>query len=251
MGQGHFDHPVQQILEDAAARWPNHTALNFMGRRISYAELEDLANRAATGLQKLGVGPGIHVGLYLANTPHYLIALFGALKAGGTVVNYSPLDAAKVLEHKIEDSQTDFLITLDVASLYPQMAPMLDSTRLKKLIVGNVAEMSGNPEAVHAQMQATKQLANVPSDDRHVTFRSLLDNDGIYRSYSIADLSDAIALLQYTGGTTGLPKGAMLTHANLTAATNQCIETTRTEPPTLEEARSACWRCCRRSISMP
>ncbi|MCO5130598.1 MAG: long-chain fatty acid--CoA ligase [Xanthobacteraceae bacterium] len=226
---------VQQILEQSAARWPNNPALNFMGRRISYAELEDFANRAATGLQKLGVGPGVHVGLYLANTPHYLISLFGVLKAGGTVVNYSPLDAAKVLEHKIEDSQTDFLITLDLTSLYPQMAPMLGTTRLKKIIVGNVAEMSGNPEAVNAQMQATKQLASVPNDDRHLTFKALLDNDGIYRSYPVADPADTVALLQYTGGTTGLPKGAMLTHGNLTAATNQCVETTHTDPPTLIE----------------
>jgi long-chain acyl-CoA synthetase len=227
--------PVQQILEDAAAKWPNNSAIDFMGRKITFAELNDLANRAAAGLQKLGVGPGIHVGLYLANTPHYLISLFGVLKAGGTVVNYSPLDAAKVLEHKIEDSQTDFLVTLDLAALYPQMAPMLGHTRLKKLIVGNVAEMSGNPQAVNAQMQATKQLASVANDDKHLTFQALLDNDGIYRSYPIADLTDAIALLQYTGGTTGLPKGAMLTHGNLTSATNQCVETTRTDPPTLDE----------------
>jgi len=227
--------PVPQILEDAAAKWPGKSAIDFMGRKITFAELNDLANRTAAGLQKLGVGPGVHVGLYLANTPHYLIGLFGVLKAGGTVVNYSPLDAAKVLEHKIEDSQTDFLITLDLASLYPQMAPMLGSTRLKKIIVGDVAEMTGNPDAVKAQMQATKQLASVPSDDRHLTLQALLDNDGIYRSYPIGDLTDAIALLQYTGGTTGLPKGAMLTHANLTAATNQCVETTRTEPPTLDE----------------
>jgi long-chain acyl-CoA synthetase len=227
--------PVQQILEDAAANWPGNPAIDFMGRKITFTELNDLANRAAAGLQKLGVGPGIHVGLYLANTPHYLISLFGVLKAGGTVVNYSPLDAAKVLEHKIEDSQTDFLITLDLAALYPQMAPMLGTTRLKKLIVGNVAEMSGNPQAVNAQMQATRQLAGVANDDKHLTFKVLLDNDGIYRSYPIADLTDAIALLQYTGGTTGLPKGAMLTHGNLTSATNQCVETTRTDPPTLDE----------------
>ncbi|MGX9392087.1 long-chain-fatty-acid--CoA ligase [Nitrobacteraceae bacterium UC4446_H13] len=227
--------PVQQILEDAAANWPGNPAIDFMGRKITFTELNDLANRAAAGLQKLGVGPGIHVGLYLANTPHYLISLFGVLKAGGTVVNYSPLDAAKVLEHKIEDSQTDFLITLDLAALYPQMAPMLGTTRLKKLIVGNVAEMSGNPQAVYVQMQATRQLASVANDDKHLTFKVLLDNDGIYRSYPIADLADAIALLQYTGGTTGLPKGAMLTHGNLTSATNQCVETTRTDPPTLDE----------------
>ena len=229
--------PVQQILEESASKWPNNPAVDFMGRKISYSELDDLANRAANGLQKLGVKPGVHVGLYLPNTPHYLVGLFGVLKAGGTVVNYSPLDAAKELEHKIEDSQTDFLITLDMASLYPQMAAMLSKTRLKKLIVGNLGEMSAQPDAVNAQMQATKQLSSVPNDDRHITFQALLDNDGIYRNYPIADPTDAIAVLQYTGGTTGLPKGAMLTHANLTAATSQCIETTRTNPPTLDEGK--------------
>ena len=229
--------PVQQILEESASKWPNNPAVDFMGRKISYSELDDLANRAAKGLQKLGVEPGVHVGLYLPNTPHYLVSLFGVLKAGGTVVNYSPLDAARVLEHKIEDSRTDFLITLDMASLYPQMAAMLGKTRLKKLIVGNLGEMSAQPDAVNAQMLALQQLSSVPNDDRYIPFQSLLDNDGSCRSYPIADLTDAIAVLQYTGGTTGLPKGAMLTHANLTAATNQCIETTHTDPPTLDEGK--------------
>jgi long-chain acyl-CoA synthetase len=113
--------PVQQILEDSAARWPNNPALDFMGKKVSYDELNELANRAAKGFQKLGVKAGVHVGIYLPNTPHYLISFFGVLKAGGTVVNYSPLDAEKVLEHKVEDSETDFIVTLDLASLYPQM----------------------------------------------------------------------------------------------------------------------------------
>jgi len=226
--------PVQEILESSAARWPSASAIDFMGRHISYAELNDMADRVATGLQKLGVKPGIHVGLYLPNTPHYLISLFGVLKAGGTVVNYSPLDAEKVLEHKVEDSETDFLITLDLASLYPQMGHLLGKTRLKKLIVGTLSEMAGNPAAVHAQMQAAKQLVTIPNDERYVAFTALMDNDGIYRSYPATDLTETVAVLQYTGGTTGLPKGAMLTHANLSAATEQCIETTRTDPPVLE-----------------
>ena len=102
--------PIQGVLEDAAARWPDHPAIDFMGRRIRYGELAGLARRAAKGLQSLGVGPGVHVGLYLANSPHYAIAFFGVLLAGGVVVNYSPLDADKVLEHKIDDSQTDIAI---------------------------------------------------------------------------------------------------------------------------------------------
>ncbi|MBS0317805.1 MAG: long-chain fatty acid--CoA ligase, partial [Proteobacteria bacterium] len=212
-------------------------AVEFMGRRLNYRELGALTDRVAKGLQQLGVKPGVHVGLFLPNTPHCYIAFFGVLKAGGTVVNYSPLDAAKVLEHKIADSRTDFLFTLDLAALYPQMAAMLGNTRLKKLIVGNIAEMTAAPDAVAAQMKAGRQLADVAWDDRHVRFASLLDNDGAYTRYSVADPKDALAVLQYTGGTTGLPKGAMLTHANLTAACAQYTESIHYDPPLLEPGR--------------
>lgn len=229
--------PVQQILEDSAARWPNNPALDFMGKKVSYDELNKLANRAASGFQKLGVKPGVHVGIYLPNTPHYLISFFGVLKAGGTVVNYSPLDAEKVLEHKVEDSETDFIVTLDLAALYPQMGRLLGHTRLKKLVVGNLAEMSAQPELVKDQLGAANQLANVPADNKHLTFHDLLENDGIYEIYPVTDVANTIAVLQYTGGTTGLPKGAMLTHANLSAATSQCLETTRGDPPVLEPGK--------------
>src|SRR4029079_4891306 len=128
--------PVQQILERSAGEWPDRPALDFMNKTILYRELNDLANRAAKGFQKLGVRPGVHVGLYLPNTPHYIIAFFGVMKAGGRVVDHSPLDGARELEFKIGDSETDFLVTLDVKALYPNMAGMLGKTRLKKLIVG-------------------------------------------------------------------------------------------------------------------
>ena len=212
---------VQQILDDTVARYPDNPAIEFMGKRIAYRELGDLVNRAARGLQKLGVKPGVHVGLFLPNSPHYIISFLGVLKAGGTVVNYSPLDAAKVLEHKIEDSRTDFVITLDMAALYPQMAGMLGKTRLKKLIVGNLAEMAADPAAVAAELKAGKQVSAPQWDDRHVSFAELLNNDGKYEAYPIGDPTEAIAVLQYTGGTTGLPKGAMLTHANLNCAARQ------------------------------
>lgn len=229
--------PVQNFLGASVAKFGDRPAVDFAGRRISYRELGDLTDRAARGLQKLGVKPGVHVGLYLPNTPHYLIAFFGVLKAGGTVVNYSPLDAAKVLEHKIEDSCTDLLITLDMVSLYPQMAAMLGKTRLKTLIVGNLAEMSPASDAVAAQMKAAGQTSEVAWDDSHVSFAQLLDNDGKFESHPIADPADAIAVLQYTGGTTGLPKGAMLTHANLDSAARQSWETAGGDPPVLREGQ--------------
>lgn len=213
--------PVQQLLDDAVRRWPDRPALEFLGRTISYRELGELAGRAAKGLQRLGVGPGVHVGLFLPNSPHYPIAFFGVLKAGGTVVNYSPLDAERVLAHKIEDSETDLLVTLALAGLYPQIGRLLGASRLKKLIVGNLADYSGQPAAVHAHLQATQQLVGVPEDERHIRFDALLANRGDFESHALGDLTQAVVVLQYTGGTTGLPKGAMLTHANLSAACAQ------------------------------
>jgi long-chain acyl-CoA synthetase len=228
---------VQRLLDDTAQKWPAKFAIDFMGKRMTYRELLDLTNKAAKGLQQLGVKPGVHVGLYLPNTPHYIISFFAILKAGGTVVNYSPLDAEKVLEHKVEDSETDFLITLDLSLLYPQMERLLGKTRLKKLIVGEIAEMTPAPDAVRAQMKAGNQLSEVPADERHVRFSELLANDGRYETYPIRDPKEAIAVLQYTGGTTGLPKGAMLTHANLTATNNQYIETMSGDQTVLEEGK--------------
>ncbi|MCC8961403.1 long-chain fatty acid--CoA ligase [Bradyrhizobium sp. Pear76] len=229
--------PVQRILDEAVAKWPMRPAIDFMGKRITYGELGRLTDRVAKGLQLLGVKPGVHVGLYLPNTPHYIIAFFGILKAGGTAVNYSPLDAAKVLEHKIEDSRTDILITLDMVSLYPQMAAMLGKTRLKKLVVGTVGEFTADPDKVIGEMKAAKQLSAVTWDDNHVSFGQLIHNDGACEAYAIDDPSGTIAVLQYTGGTTGLPKGAMLTHANLTSACQQYRATTAGSPPVLVDGQ--------------
>ena len=216
---------VHQVLDDAADRWPTHYALDFMGRRTRYGELQSLVNRAAQGFQRLGVKPGVHVGLFLPNTPHYVIAFFGVLKAGGTVVNYSPLDAARTLEHKIEDSETDILVTLDLAVLYPTMQKLLGASRLKTLVVGAIDEMSAQPGAVRQQLAQANQLAEVLWDERHLRFDQLLDNDGDFTAVPMGDPADTLAVLQYTGGTTGLPKGAMLTHANLTSAVGQFAAT--------------------------
>jgi len=209
---------VQSVLEKAAERFGPKPALDFVNKRTSYAELDALANRAAAGFQKLGVKPGVHVGLYLPNTPHYIIAFFGVLKAGGVVVNYSPLDALPTLQSKVNDSETDILVTLDLASLYPQAEKLLASTRLKTLVIGEFAEMTPAPAPVKAQMAAAGMLAEVKRDDAHVAFGELIDSDGRYRSHPLGALTDELAVIQYTGGTTGSPKGAMLTHANLTAA---------------------------------
>jgi long-chain acyl-CoA synthetase len=219
--------PVYEILDTAAERFGDRPAVEFMGKRATYRQLHALANRAAKGFQQLGVRPGVHVGLFLPNTPHYLVAFFGVLKAGGVVVNYSPLDAAQVLAHKVEDSETSILVTLDLPMLLPQMEPLVGHGPLRTLVVGGLADLARFPEFAGPHEDAK------PDANGRVSFDALLANDGAYTPYPIGDPAETLAVLQYTGGTTGLPKGAMLTHGNLTAATSQYLETTKVDPPVL------------------
>ena len=210
--------PLTQLLGDAVARWPARTALRFEGRSFSYGKLAELSDRMAQGLRRLGVGPGTHVGLYLPNTPHYIVSFFAVLKTGATVVNYSPLDAGAVLEHKIGDSQTDFIVTLDAPALFPKMNGFLGKTRLRGLIVGSAHEFGSTaprPDAV-----------DVAWDAQRLRFADLLaPATGAAVALPPPAALDAVAVLQYTGGTTGHPKGAMLTHENLSSAVSQVWHT--------------------------
>ena len=207
--------PIWALLDEAVARFAPKTFLEFMGKRYSYAAISDLVDRAAKGFQQLGVGPGVHVGLFLPNTPHYVVCFFGILKAGGRVVNYSPLDAERELRYKIEDSQTDIMCTLDLNALYPNVAKLLTGTRLKKIVVGGLPDVLPFPKNFLFPLVKSKEIAKVPKDDRHVRFTDLVANDGRYTAHPVKDAKEEVALLQYTGGTTGVPKGAMLTHANI------------------------------------
>jgi len=213
--------PVFAILDEAVKKWPSNNVIDFLDKKITYAELDDLVNRAAKGFQELGVKKGVHVGLYLPNTPHYIVVFYAILKAGGTVVNYSPLDAERELVHKIEDSQTDIMVTLDLNVLYPNIGKLLEKTRLKKVVVGNLKEVLPFPKNLLYPIVKSKEIASIPKDDKHISYKSLLANDGKYEPIDVKHPQERVAVLQYTGGTTGLPKGAMLTHSNLVAACQQ------------------------------
>ena len=213
---------IHQIFEDSCAQNAGRPFTDFLDKVMTFGDYKDATDRAAAGFQELGVRPGVNVGLYLPNTPHYIIAFFGVLKAGGRVVNYSPLDAARELEFKIGDSETDILVTLDVAALYPKMAAMRGKTRLKKLIVGSIADYLPWPKNWLYPIAKKKELSAWPHDDWHMSFKNLLKNDGKYTHYEApANPWDEVALLQYTGGTTGLPKAAMLTHGCVVSAMTQ------------------------------
>ena len=213
--------PLYEMLDDAVAKYRDRPLCDFMGRRFTYGEIGALVDRAAAGFRRLGVVKGTHVGLFLPNTPHYIIAFFAILKAGGVVVNYSPLDVARTLAHKIEDSETALMVTLSLKALYPQMAALLGATRLKTLVVGDLAEMLPWPKSWLFPLARRADIARPPRDDRHVAWRDLVAGGEPIEPVPVEDPLDTVAVLQYTGGTTGVPKGAMLTHANLWAAQKQ------------------------------
>ncbi|MBM3555633.1 MAG: long-chain fatty acid--CoA ligase [Alphaproteobacteria bacterium] len=212
--------PVPQILDDAVKQFADRPFLDFLGKKYTYREVAALVDKAAAGFQKMGVGKGVKVGLFLPNCPQQIICYFGVLKAGGTVVNYSPLYAEKELVHQIEDSHTDIMVTLDLAMLLPKMELMLKQTRLKKLIIGSLAEVLPFPKNLLFPIVKRKELTPYALDDRHSRFKDLIDNDGRYQPASCS-VDEDIAVLQYTGGTTGVSKGAMLTHGNLSANVSQ------------------------------
>ena len=213
--------PLTELLEGAVARHGDKPCLNFLGKRTSYRELGRLVDRAARGFQAVGVGKGTRVGLFLPNTPYYVIAFFAILKAGGTVVNFNPLYAERELIHQIGDSDIDLMVTLDLKLLYGKMARMLEETGLKRLVICRMADILPFPKNWLFPIAKRAEIAAIPRDDRHIPFASLIANDGRPTPVAI-DAQEDVAVLQYTGGTTGVPKGAMLTHANLYANTIQC-----------------------------
>jgi long-chain acyl-CoA synthetase len=212
--------PVYRLLQDAAEQYPDNICLEFLGRRWSYRETAALAARAAAGFQKLGVAKGTRVGLLLPNTPYYPIGYFGIALAGGIVVNMNPLYAVRELENMVKDSGIEILVTMDLTLTYPKGRTLLNNSSLKKLVVCSMAEALPTGTRLLFNLFKRSTVANVEEDDRQVWWDDLLDNDGAYKKVAI-DPTEDVALLQYTGGTTGVPKAAMLTHANVTANARQ------------------------------
>ena len=218
--------PVQQLLDDAVGAGRTGPALEFIGRTISYRELRRAGRPGREGLSGSSASsPGVHVGLFLPNSPHYPIAFFGVLKAGGTVVNYSPLDAERVLAHKIEDSRDRHPRHARPRRAVPADGATARQSRLKKLIVGSLADYGG---AASGAARICRQPATGRVHGRRAPhrFEPARERRRYRTPRARRPAHDEIVVLQYTGGTTGLPKGAMLTHANLIAACAQYLEST-------------------------
>ncbi len=198
---------LPQMLDTALAAYGDKPFIEFRGRRISFAEFGERVERAASGLRRLGVGPGTTVALYLPNVPYHPIGFFAVLRAGGIVVHLSPLDPPRALARKLLDSGARVLIAPDFSTMLPQAIGLLQQGLIDHLVVGQ--------DAAWGPGAATQPI---PEDARILTFAQLGEGDpgGDWPGRAPGD----VAVLQYTGGTTGLPRAAMLTHANLTASTS-------------------------------
>lgn len=214
-----MDKTVLNYFDQAVARFPERPCVDFLDKKYTYKEINDLVNRAAKGFQQLGVKKGVRVGLCLPNSPYHVVCYYAVLKAGGTVVNYNPLYAERELAYQIEDSNTTIMVTLDLKQIYPKVQKCLEDTCLQRIVVCSMSEILPSVKSVLFNVLKRSELIDFNRDPAHLSFTRLTNTDGKYRDVPIG--WHDLAVLQYTGGTTGKPKGAMLTHANIGSNTYQ------------------------------
>ena len=221
------DVSVPEAFDQMADKYGGKTALIFYGKKISYHELKDLTNRFAAALAALGVSKGDTVAMYLLNCPQYVIAYFGALKAGAKVTPISPVYTSKEVKHQIEDSQAKTIICEDI--LYDNIEKT--GAELDNVILTSIADYLPRLKKLFGKSALAKAYSGmeVPSPE-HIKQAGLHQFQDLIKRYppqppqiTIHPKED-IAALPYTGGTTGLPKAAILTHYNMVALQTQTLK---------------------------
>jgi long-chain acyl-CoA synthetase len=217
--------PVYALLDAAVARHGERPCTSFYGRTLTYREVGDLVERAAAGLQTLGVTKGTRVGLLMPNCPTFIVYYFAVLKAGGTVVNCNPLYSLEELTYQVRDSETELMVTLDLAALFGKVEALMRAGALKRAVVASFAALLPGSKSILFKLFKGRELARparspvaadiVHDDDLRAMAGQLLQPP--------IDPDNDIAVLQYTGGTTGTPKGAMLSHTNVTVNAAQSV----------------------------
>lgn len=218
---------LHDLFAGQAHKGPGAPLVDFMGRTYSYRELYTAACRFASGLTARGIAKGDRVGLFLPNVPSYVAAYYGAMMAGAVVVNFSPLYTVDELSAQVVDSGTRLLVTLDAPALLPTACAVLDTSPLEHLVVVRLSDELPRLKSLGLRLLKRKQIAAIPARPdvepwsewlAEWSWASWLEG----KAPDLPELTPAdLALLQYTGGTTGAPKGAMLTHGNLSSNAQQ------------------------------
>ncbi|RYE55882.1 MAG: long-chain fatty acid--CoA ligase, partial [Rhizobiaceae bacterium] len=216
--------PMHEQVLRACAERPDADALDFLGKKTRFRDLERQINAFAGALQQqLGVKKGTRVAMLLPNTPFYVIAYYAILKIGGTVVNCNPLYTATELRHIVGNSGAELMITLDLKQIFEKAEKLVSEGHVKRLIVCNFPEALPGPKKLLYKLAKSGDLTKVsasPIADKVFDFDALIGLKLKPEPVAIDAINDC-AVQQYTGGTTGIPKGAMLSHANIAAQVSQ------------------------------
>lgn len=216
---------LQSYLKRAAEEYPDKTAFHFMGKEMNYQAVYEEALKLANQLRKLGIQQGDRVAIMLANTPQAVISYYGALLSGAIVVQTNPLYVEREIEHQMNDSGAKIMICLDL--VYPRVAKVKDKTSLTHIIVTGIKDYLPFPKNVIypvIQKRNTGIKVDLKYSDTLLSFTEVIQKGKTAEIELDIDPVKDLALLQYTGGTTGPAKGVMLTHYNLAVNTQQCEE---------------------------
>ncbi|WP_210364982.1 long-chain-fatty-acid--CoA ligase [Bacillus sp. REN3] len=214
---------VQNYLKQTAEKYPDKTAIHFMGKELTYRQVYNYAKKLGAYLQSIGIQKGDRVAIMLPNTPQSIISYYGILMAGGIVVQTNPLYMERELEYQMKDSGAKAIITLDI--LFPRVSKVIPKTDIQNVIVTAIKDYLPFPKSFVYPFIQKKQygiIVNVKHEGQNHLFTEIMKQPASEIKEYDYNFEEDLALLQYTGGTTGFPKGVMLTHKNLIANAAMC-----------------------------
>ena len=212
--------PLYSLLDETAAKYPASPCTNFFGKRLTYREIKELSDRLAASLRRMGVPKGDRVVLLLPNSPQFIIAYYGLLKAGAVIVPLNPLSAERELEFYLTDSEAEVAITIPL--FLSKVASLVGKTPLKHIVCSRLSDFLPFPLSL-VQGFREQRLARAVRGAALVDFKELLKQE-LRPDWSPERVQpEEMAVLIYSGGTTGIAKGIMLSHFNFVANAHQII----------------------------